>query len=131
MKLQLEKFESRLGLLQKALLLCTLCPCVWFWQTDAMPLSVSKFPAVPECGGKQWSVLDDDALATVVALVLVGRAKHAESVLIGTQVNVAFVADALKEQIRQQLQTPAGPLTWHRDGLLFEVISWVVARITS
>jgi hypothetical protein len=56
--------------------------------------------------------------------------KHAESVLIGTQVNVAFVADALKEQIRQQLQTPTGPLTWHRDGLLFEIISWVVARIT-
>jgi hypothetical protein len=95
-----------------------------------MPLSVPNFPAAPECGGKQWSVLDDNALATVVALVLIGRAKHAESVLVGTQVNVAFVADALKEQLRQQLQTPAGPLTWHRDGLLFEIISWVVARIT-
>ncbi len=75
-------------------------------------------------------MLDEDALATVVALVLTGRAKHAENVLIGTQVNVAFVADTLKEQLRQQLQTPDGPLTWHRDGLLFEIIAWVVARIT-
>ena len=57
-------------------------------------------------------------------------AKHAESVLAGTQVNVAFAADALKTQLGQQLQPPAGPLTWHRDGLLFEIISWVVARIT-
>ena len=66
----------------------------------------------------------------VVALVLIGRAKHAESVLAGTQQNVAFVADALKEQLRLQLQTPPGPQTYHRDGLLFEIISWVVARIT-
>jgi hypothetical protein len=95
-----------------------------------MPLNVPNFPAAPQCGGKQWSVLDDDQLAAVVALVLIGRAKHAESVLTGTQQNVAFVADALKEQLRLQLQTPPGPLTYHRDGLLFEIISWVVARIT-
>jgi hypothetical protein len=95
-----------------------------------MPLSAPDFPASPECGGKQWSVLDDDALATLVALVLVGRAKHAESVLVGAQVNTAFTADALKRQLRQQLQTPPGALTWHRDGLLFEIISWVVARLT-
>ena len=95
-----------------------------------MPLNVPDFPAVPECGGKQWSVLDDDALAMLVALVLVGRAKHAERILTGAQVNTAFVPDALKKQLRQQLQTPPGPLTWHRDGLLFEIISWVVATLT-
>jgi hypothetical protein len=79
-------------------------------KTNAMPLSVPDLPAAPECGGKQWSVLDDDALATVVALVLVGRAKHAEDVLAGAQVNVAIVADALKEQLRRLLQAPAGAL---------------------
>jgi hypothetical protein len=97
---------------------------------NVMPLHAPNFPASPECSGKQWSVLDGDALATLVALVLVGRAKHAESVLVGTQINTAFVADALKEQLRRQLQTPEGPLTWHRDGLLFEIISWVAATIT-
>ena len=91
----------------------------------------SRLPGRSRMRRKQWSVLDDDALAAIVALVLVGRAKHAEDVLAGAQVNVAIVADALKEQLRRQLQTPAGALTWHRDGLLFEIISWVVARLTS
>src|ERR1700722_20044901 len=95
-----------------------------------MPLNVPNFPAAPQCDGRQWAVLNEDKLATVVALVLIGRAKHAESVLVGTQQNVAFVANVLKEQLRSQLQTPPGPLTFHRDGLLFEIISWVVARIT-
>jgi hypothetical protein len=95
-----------------------------------MPLNLPDFPAIPECGGRQWSVLDEDALATIVALVLVGRAKHAENVLLGTQVKGAFVADALKEQLRRQLHPPEGALTWHRDGLLFEIISWIAARIT-
>lgn len=95
-----------------------------------MPLNLRNFPAVPQCEGKQWSVLDYDKLATLVALVLIGRAKHAESVLAGTQQNVAFVANALKDQLRQQLQTPPGARTYHRDGLLFEIISWIVARMT-
>jgi hypothetical protein len=95
-----------------------------------MPLNVSDHPAHPECGGKQWSVADADYLATIVSLVLIGRAKHAESVLSGAQQNTVVVPGALKEQLRLQLQTAPGPTTYHRDGLLFEIISWVVARIT-
>jgi hypothetical protein len=38
-----------------------------------MPLNTPDFPAAPECVGKQWTVLDDNALATVVALVLIGQ----------------------------------------------------------
>jgi hypothetical protein len=116
--------------LLRAVRLFTLPACTAFWQKNAMPLNVPDFPASPECGGRQWSVADDDYLAAIVALVLIGRAQHAERVLAGTQQNVAFVADAMKEQLRFQLQTPAGPRTYHRDGLLFEIISWVVARIT-
>lgn len=76
-------------------------------------------------------MIDEDQLATLVALVLIGRAKHAESVLAGTQRAVAPVPDALKEQLRRQLQTPPGPPTYHRDGLLFEIISWIAARIAA
>jgi hypothetical protein len=96
-----------------------------------MPLQLPDFPANPECGGKQWAAIDEDQLATLAALVLIGRAKHAESVLVGTQRTVTIVPDALKEQLRRQLQTAAGPPTYHRDGLLFEVISWIAARITA
>jgi hypothetical protein len=95
------------------------------------PLSIPDFPANPHCGGRQWSVLDEDALANLTALVLIGRAKHAESILAGAQRNFVVLPDALKEQIRAQLHPPEGPLTYHRDGLLFEIISWIVARLAS
>ncbi len=96
-----------------------------------MVLNLPDFPASPECGGKQWSVSDQDALASLVALVLVGRAKHAESVLTGSHRNTTTVPAALKTQLRLQLRSAAGPLTYHRDGLLFEIISWIAARISA
>jgi hypothetical protein len=96
-----------------------------------MALNLSDFPSSPECGGKQWSVSDQDELATLVALVLIGRAKHAENVLTGTHRTTTTVPDALKAQLRLQLQTAAGPLTYHRDGLLFEIISWIAARVSA
>ena len=97
----------------------------------SMPLAVPNFPAAPECGGRQWTVLDEDQLATLAALVLIGRAKHAEAILEGAQRSTTLVPNALKAQLRTQLITTPGPLTWHRDGLLFEIISWVVARLTA
>ena len=96
-----------------------------------MPLDLADFPALPECGGKQWSVVDRDLLVSLAATVLVGRAKHAEAVLLGTHRTPAIVSSALKSQLRSQLETPAGPLTYHRDGLLFEVISWIAARASA
>ncbi len=96
-----------------------------------MPLNLPNFPATPECGGKQWSVLDEDQLALLVAMVLIGRAKHAESVLAGSQQNFAVVPDAVKQQLQVQLHPAPGALTYHRDGLLFEIISWIAARITA
>jgi hypothetical protein len=35
-----------------------------------MPLHLPDFPANPECGGKQWAVIDDDQLATLSPRVL-------------------------------------------------------------
>ncbi len=75
--------------------------------------------------------MDEDRLATLAALVLIGRAKHAEAIIDGAQRTVTLVPTALKEQLRTQLITAPGPLTYHRDGLLFEIISWVVARLTA
>jgi hypothetical protein len=96
-----------------------------------MPLRLPDFPAEPQCGGKQWAVADEDRLATLVALVLVGRAKHVEGILAGTQRTLTPLPAATKEELRQQLQTSPGPVTYHRDGLLFEIISWIAARITA
>ncbi len=94
-----------------------------------MPLNIQDFPADPECVGSQWFVLNQDELATLVGTVLIGRAEHAARVLAGTQQHVPVqTSAALKAKLRRQLLPPNGPLTYHRDGLLFEIICWFVAK---
>jgi hypothetical protein len=96
-----------------------------------MPLDIVDFPVAPECGGSQWSVADADRLATLVALVMVGRSHMAVRVLEGTQDQPPLAPDALKQRLRQQLFPAAGPRTFHRDGLLFEIICWTVAHLSA
>lgn len=96
-----------------------------------MPLDIVDFPVAPECGGSQWSVADIDRLATLVALVMVGRSHMAVRVLEGTQDQPPLAPDALRQRLRRQLFPAAGPQTFHRDGLLFEIICWVVAHLTA
>jgi hypothetical protein len=96
-----------------------------------MPLNIVDFPAPPVCGGSQWTVADEERLATLVALVMVGRSHMAVRVLQGAQNNPPLAPAALKDRLRRQLFPAAGPLIYHRDGLLFEIICWVVAHITA
>jgi hypothetical protein len=95
-----------------------------------MPVTVVDFPAVPECSGTQWSVADEAQLARLTALVLIGRSRIAASVLQGKQRQPAIAPAALRQVLRAQLLVPDGPRLYHRDGLLFEVICWIVAEMT-
>lgn len=94
-----------------------------------MPLNLPNHPALPECHGKQWAVADLDKLATLVALVLIGRGKHAEAILGGVQRNVVAFALDLKEQLRRQLHPTSDGAMYQRDGLLFEIISWIAVKM--
>jgi len=93
-----------------------------------MPIVVVDRPAEPHCGGLQWSVSDLDALAALAALVLVGRAQHAARVLSGAVLLPVQTPAAMRAQIQSELLPATGASTYHRDGLLFEIICWLVAR---
>jgi hypothetical protein len=98
-----------------------------------MPLSVKPTPVLPQCLGALWAVEDVGALADVCAQILIGRAHHAAMILDGVLSPGAppVIADALKEKLRGELHPAKDPTRWHRDGLLFEIICWVAARITA
>jgi hypothetical protein len=91
-----------------------------------MPVTVTNFPANPECGGAQWSVADEDMLAHLTALVLVGRARQAARVLQGAQPSAAIAGPQLKARLRAKLLVQGEQAVWHRDGLLFEIMAWLV-----
>jgi hypothetical protein len=92
-----------------------------------MTIAVVNNPAEPHCGGLQWSITDIDALATLIALVLVGRAQHAARVLAGALIVPTPTTSAMRSQIHSELFS-TGARIYHRDGLLFEIICWLVAH---
>lgn len=79
--------------------------------------------------GTDWAITDEDGLAQLIARVALGQYRHVLQVL--QQTNCAKWAPsstALDGAIRlltaDDLSKP-----WHRDGWLFQVISWIAASI--
>src|SRR4051812_26744073 len=96
-----------------------------------MPVTIVDLPAPPRCEGSQWFVQDYDELVHLTALVMLGRAQHAADILRGAQPAAPIAHAALKERLRRELVLAPGADPWHRDGLLFETICWLVARNSS
>jgi hypothetical protein len=94
-----------------------------------MPLNIIHYPAPPHCLGTQWSVSDVDQLAKLIAMVLIGRTRNAVAALAGAQVGVSYTTQALKDRLRAQLFPSGDPRTYHRDGLLFEIMCWLAAHM--
>lgn len=92
-----------------------------------MILAITNHAAEPHCGGLQWTVSDLDGLANLIAAVLQGRAADAAGVIAGATLLALPTAAQMKAQIRAELFPGPGPKIYHRDGLLFEIICWIVA----
>ncbi len=93
-----------------------------------MPISTVDHGVAELCGGEQWQVDDLDGLAGLVAIVMVGRAQQVAAILSGAETGPIVASAALKARLRAALILDPGKDTWHRDGLLFETICWIVAR---
>jgi hypothetical protein len=96
-----------------------------------LALQISTFPSSPQCDGTQWVVTDIDQLASLAALVLVGRAKHAANIINGSRRIPGVVPDSVKTIVQLQLDVTPGADPSHRDGLLFEIISWIAIQQTA
>lgn len=98
-----------------------------------MTLTVAPTSTLPHCLGSIWTVADADGLAEVCAEILIGRALHAAMILDGVQPvgTPPIISAALKEKLRLELHPQTDAKIWHRDGLLFEIISWIAARLTA
>jgi hypothetical protein len=95
----------------------------------SMLVSVVDHPADPQCGGHQWFVEDTDGLATLTAIVMVGRARQVGRILDGSERGPVMVSAATKARLKRELVLEDGADPWHRDGLLFETICWIIARM--
>jgi hypothetical protein len=88
-----------------------------------------------DVSGLLWSVDNLDDLSKLIAVIALGQAQHAARIIQGLEPHGAAFSDAelhagAKGQMRIRGQTePQREVSrYHRDGFLFECISWMTAR---
>lgn len=99
------------------------------------PLAITQVPIDNHCIGSRWEAADLHLLARLVAIIAMGQAAHAASIINAlVSGGPAINHEALRAGARQRL-TVSGNTTeqqetkrYHRDGLIFEAISWAAAR---
>ena len=92
-----------------------------------MPITQTAFSVQQEWEGCTWRVSSIDELANAIAIIAVGQALHVANIL-----HVAGLAakpttkGAVKDAIK--LITSSGNIA-HRDGWMFQVMSWLAAQL--
>jgi hypothetical protein len=87
------------------------------------------------CVVEVWTVCDLEILAKLIAIIAMGQARHAARILAGLYPAAPELkCDSLRADAKQRLTVTGdtsekqGTRRWHRDGMIFEAISWIVAR---
>lgn len=93
-----------------------------------MTLSLTPISHGQLCHGSSWQVVDENQLAERVARIALGQYRHVERILEGVygtppKVGLELAASAIK---LLTVENDADP--WHRDGWIFQAISWLAAH---
>src|SRR3546814_17413143 len=90
-----------------------------------MTLTLTAIDHDELCHGWSWKIVDEDVLAESVARVALGQYRHVARILAGADVaGPATTADHIAGATKF-LTVEAGKDPWHRDGWLFQTISWI------
>jgi hypothetical protein len=93
-----------------------------------MTLAISQTDHGDLCHGWSWVVEDEDKLAAQVARVALGQFRHVGKILAGVSAaDPATTHDHAADAI-DLLTVEAGEDPWHRDGWIFQTISWIAAH---
>lgn len=102
-------------------------------------LKIIGFPIDNNCVGSKWKVENEDQLVRLIAIVVMGQAAQAAHIIDKLlPAAPAFTLDTLKQEavikftVQDVAQNPrTGYPRIQRDGLIFEIISWVAAKQVS
>lgn len=111
-----------------------------FGKFQYLPITFTLVDIADDCIGDRWEINNEDELARIVGLIAKCQFGHAQSILHGIHVDTIDYPPEIEAEIKQDvisaLTVPVdgngkeerGTPKWHRDGFLFEAISWLVAR---
>lgn len=78
--------------------------------------------------GATWAVEDEDLLAALIARVAIGQARVAERILLEDDLLPVNYPKGGHESARSRLRVNPGGDPYHRDGWIFQIISWIAAH---
>lgn len=80
------------------------------------------------CHGWAWTIDDENVLAERVARIVLGQYRHVAKILTGVGVSGPIANAEQANAAIKQLTLAEGDDPWHRDGWLFQSISWIAAN---
>ncbi|MFM0363054.1 hypothetical protein [Paraburkholderia sediminicola] len=93
-----------------------------------MSINLTPFEHGPLCHGNTWVVADELVLAQQIARVALGQSRHVQKILAGAALGVPSTTKNAAEGAIELLSVAKGEDPWHRDGWMFQVLSWVAAH---
>ena len=94
-----------------------------------MPLSFTPISVRGRWHGSTWTVQDEHELAVVLARVAIGQSAVVERILRDTDCLAPDMPSDGAHGARRLLTVTSEHSTVHRDGWMFQVISWVAAHL--
>ena len=92
-------------------------------------IKFKKISSGTHWSGSDLTIVDEDELARLVAHVALGQYLHVLAILNGTGSSAYAPAGTAREGAVKLLTAKDPDNPWHRDGWLFQVISWIAAQI--
>ncbi|WP_183627201.1 hypothetical protein [Novosphingobium sediminicola] len=92
-----------------------------------MPLTLTPIDHEDLCHGWRWEIADETDLARKVAMVALGQYRHVAQILAGVDKKPMPTRSEAAAAAIERLTVPAGQDAWHRDGWVFQTISWIAA----
>ena len=94
-----------------------------------MPIQLQPYTVKNLCHGTTWTINDTGLLAQYVAWLTLGYHIHIAKILEGEQHKSPKMAVNAAKAALKHLSPPASDsLRWHRDGWVFQMISWLAAK---
>jgi hypothetical protein len=94
-----------------------------------MPITSTPLSKRGRATGASWVVADETLLADLLARISLGQAHHALAVLEGVLGTPLRPSPSAADNAIEMLTVKPGVNPWHRDGWVFQCISWIVASI--
>lgn len=79
------------------------------------------------CHGSTWTVVDEDLLADQIARIALGQSRHVQRILAGANLAAPSTTDSAASAAIDLLTVANGVDPWHRDGWIFQAMSWIAA----